>query len=255
MRMRILLGLLLSAAVSSLWATTIIVDAKANIFLAGQSSSLTEGQGQIPTLYPYAVSSALPYVVLNFTSTSGTVACSPGSTCSAAGTEGTSVYSTSVTNVSSWPTVTAGYNGISGISMTGRIMFLVGVYLPAPYTPTPGSHPASLSYSSTFGDANNPNAQTDFHPLIGQTFFMGDGLANNLTGSPAQHFYVPAGATRLFLGFADQYTDHPGAYADNWGSLTVTTSGPGGAVPEPTTVVLVSTALAGLLWSLRKRAA
>ncbi len=64
-------------------------------------------------------------------------------------------------------------------------------------------------------------------------FFVGDGLTG--TGSGAtQVFHVPAGATRVFFGFADAYQfgnpiSPPGYYDDNVGELDVefdVTSGP-----------------------------
>ena len=47
---------------------------------------------------------------------------------------------------------------------------------------------------------------------------MGDGKART--------FRIPAGATRLYLGFADayQYQGEPGWYDNNGGKLTVTVS-------------------------------
>ena len=82
--------------------------------------------------------------------------------------------------------------GLSGIKYIGRTMFLIGVFLDGA-EPT-GTAPATLDYSVT-----SPLALT-VSPLLRQLFFIGDGLG---TGGANQHFMVPTGATRLFLGFAD----------------------------------------------------
>jgi hypothetical protein len=81
-----------------------------------------------------------------------------------------------------------------------------------------GAEPAS--------PAPTPLNLTDFSftrlaPQIAQQFFIGDGLTGTGSGSP-QHFVVPPGATRLFLGFADGFGDCVGWYGDNSGSVTGT---------------------------------
>jgi hypothetical protein len=56
-------------------------------------------------------------------------------------------------------------------------------------------------------------------PEVGQTFLIGDGRG--------RAFRVPGGATRVFLGFADAYSDghfyqgNPGYYGNNGGHLCV----------------------------------
>jgi hypothetical protein len=70
-------------------------------------------------------------------------------------------------------------------------MFLTGVFLgPA----NPGAAPSTIDYTTLSSNA------LSFNPLLGQVFFIGDGLG---TGSIVQQFFVPSGATRLFFGFAD----------------------------------------------------
>jgi hypothetical protein len=58
-------------------------------------------------------------------------------------------------------------------------------------------------------------------PLIQQTFFIGNGRTSS---GAVQTFHVPAGATRLYLGFADavSFVGTPCCYGDNSGSLTAT---------------------------------
>ena len=104
-------------------------------------------------------------------------------------------------------------DGISGYA--GPEGALTGVFLsdaildtePAPltldFTPTGiGTHFATLS------------------PLIGQVFYIGDGVKNN---GETQTFITPKGATRLALGVPDGFLfdGEPGAYDDNDGSYLV----------------------------------
>ncbi|MCL6546715.1 MAG: PEP-CTERM sorting domain-containing protein, partial [Bryobacteraceae bacterium] len=89
-----------------------------------------------------------------------------------------------------------------------------------------------------------------FSPALGQMFFIGDGQGTGGT----QTFKIPVGATRLFLGFADGPPEfgnappgiptNPGAYHDNWGSLTLSIEE--SLIPEPTTFLLMGLGLAGL---------
>ena len=97
--------------------------------------------------------------------------------------------------------------GISGIDFEHNQMFLVGVFL------TDAAPGASAPLILHFGKGYE---FTDLEPLIGQEFFIGDGVG---------HAYrAPAGATRLFLGFADAegFQGAPGIYSNNLGELTVT---------------------------------
>ena len=112
------------------------------------------------------------------------------------------------------------YGGISGIEDDNRFGFLVGVFTPAGGCTAPAPPFVNFTYSS-----GNPS----FSPLLCQTFFVGDGLTGNGTGT-VQRFIIPVGATAVYLGFADgsgaQGT--PGYYDDNTGSMTatVTSAGP-----------------------------
>jgi hypothetical protein len=107
------------------------------------------------------------------------------------------------------------YGGISGIIDRRHGMFLVGVFL----TNDPPSNlaPTRLDFSKREGFRT-------LAPVIGQTFFIGDGRDRS--------FNVPSGATRLFLGFADAYSSgesalqgnyqgRPGYYDNNGGQLCV----------------------------------
>ena len=99
-------------------------------------------------------------------------------------------------------------------------MYLVGVFLDNTEPSDPA--PAPLDVTS----ADNTAV---FAPVLRQVFFIGDGLT--ATGV-VQRFDVPAGATRLFLGFADAFTflGNPGFYNDNAGALTATFQITGGGI-------------------------
>ena len=106
------------------------------------------------------------------------------------------------------------YGGISGIEDSHATMFLVGVFLGP--NGQPQTAPASL-------DVSNANSAASTSPLIGQQFFIGNGQTKMKT---LQEFDVPAGATSLYLGFAEnfEFSHHdrlPGFYTDNGGKLSV----------------------------------
>jgi hypothetical protein len=79
-----------------------------------------------------------------------------------------------------------------------------------------------------FNDGSQGGIKTDFEvlqPLIGQVFFVGDGLTGTGTGKH-QLFLVPPTATHLYLGYVDTCSSSgyasPGCYFDNGGSITAT---------------------------------
>jgi uncharacterized repeat protein (TIGR01451 family) len=85
-------------------------------------------------------------------------------------------------------------NGIGGID-NAPVNALVGVFLDDS-TPQAGTEPEAWDYSRVSGLRD-----TSFQlPALKQPFFIGNGVA---AGSDRQSFYVPAGATRLFLGVMD----------------------------------------------------
>ena len=108
----------------------------------------------------------------------------------------------------------------SGYDATDYTGALVGVFLE---DTLPTSAPPPLRFYVT--DSSQGGIQTDFttlSPLIGQVFFIGDGLTGTGTGS-VQTFQVPATATRLFLGYVDSCSasgkTSPGCYTDNGGAI------------------------------------
>jgi uncharacterized protein (TIGR03437 family) len=99
-------------------------------------------------------------------------------------------------------------------------MFMVGVFLDdlVPKNPAPPRL-----------DFTNNESFTTLAPLIGQTFFVGDGLTGTGVGT-RQQFVVPAAATRLFLGIADanEWQGDPSWYFDNGGAFTAVVEISGG---------------------------
>jgi hypothetical protein len=129
-------------------------------------------------------------------------------------------------------------------------MFLIGVFLGATL---PASQVASIGDYGT-GAVVSPT-QAVYTPLVGQTFYIGDGMTGNQTGVQ-QQFIVPVGATRLFLGFADamSFVGQAAMYNDNGGSLNVNLQivPAAASTPEPGSVALMAFGLAALLIGRRK---
>jgi hypothetical protein len=131
-------------------------------------------------------------------------------------------------NTTSWEV--AGYGSLSGIVAPNQ-GWLVGVFL-ASGGPS-GTAPPMLDFYST------GTSFSSLSPQLDQTFFVGDGLTGDGTGT-VQHFVVPAGATQLFLGIADSnsWGGSCGHYDDNDGffqaTFTIT------SVPEPACLGIIS---------------
>jgi hypothetical protein len=124
-------------------------------------------------------------------------------------------------------------NGISDIK--APVNALVGLFL-GDGQPNLNQAPVLLDFSK----ARSRN-YTVLSPLLQQVFFMGDGLTSSLV---AQTIVAPAGATRLYLGTMDGY-----GWNDNTGFFEVTLVDP---VPEPATMLLLGSGLAGLYGFRRK---
>jgi hypothetical protein len=215
------------------------VNAYDDIYAAGSQSALAGGSGSQTGAVPGSISVAgSTYVTLNAI---GSATINAGGNFNdpdgfAAGT------STSIET---------GYGSISGITAPGR-GYLVGVFV-GPGGPT-GAAPASLTYTT----ADTEDASYD--PLLDQVFFIGDGLTGDGTGTN-QEFYVPTGATELYLGISDAsgYDGAPNCYADNFGGYSVTytdtttSSTPPSAVPEPSSLLLLATGALSAAGTLRRR--
>jgi hypothetical protein len=147
--------------------------------------------------------------------------------------------------------------GISGIRLDSGSGFLSGVFV-SNTTPT-NPAPTRLLFTN---NGSSGEIATDFaslSPFLDQQFFIGDGLTGNGSGA-IQKFYVPIGATYLYLGFDDgySYSGSPGAYFDNSGALSVSFQAFGSSVPEPGTYALLGSlglTGAGLLRRRRVRKA
>jgi hypothetical protein len=137
-----------------------------------------------------------------------------------------------------------GAGSISGIAAPGQ-GFLVGVFI-GPGGPS-GPAPAALDFVTT--------SFTSLSPMIDQTFFIGDGLTGDGSGT-AQTFVVPTGATELYLGISDalNYSGAPGAYFDNFGTFdVVATDAPDPSAPEPSSFLLFGTGILGMAGMLRRK--
>lgn len=176
--------------------------ATANIFGAGYGDAPAPaggGGGTLPPGWRLPTGSAR---VVTFPRIAGTVTPVQG-TEPYKGARGTAADNT---DVSSW-------RGISGIVDRGNGMFLVGVFLADGEPALPAPSRLDFTAKEDFGN---------IAPLIGQTFFIGDGAD--------RRYEVPASATRLYVGFADSYNGEyfqgqPGYYDNNAGRLEVVASG------------------------------
>jgi hypothetical protein len=213
--------------------TTVSVPATANIYGAGFGSPPGPnggGGGVLPTLFNVSGGTT----TLTITGVSGSVTFDNITPVAPNAADGGTSYS-ALTQLSS-------YNSLSGITYTGRTVFLVGVFLNA--SAPSGTAPATLSYNDTSAGGSS------FSPVLQQVFFVGDGLDAN---AAIQTFSVPTGATRFYLGFADSWngssvTGPPGDYSDNGGSLNVTIT----AIPEPATgSLLLGFGALGAVWLRR----
>jgi hypothetical protein len=231
------LALLSLAIVVPVQAGLIDVPATSNIFGAGLASVPPAPNGG--TLPPGVAFTAGSVLYFTFNPVTGSVSFwAGGGSFGPEGEDGPG-NSTGITGY--------GGNSVSGIGFDTRQMFLTGVFL----GPSVGSAPSSIDYTTLAS-----NAPT-FSPLLGQVFFIGDGLG---TGPVTQRFYVPDSSTRLFFGFADGVTGFgslgspvgPGQYNDNTGSISVTYDLI--STPEPLSFLLVGAGIAALAFVRRRLA-
>jgi hypothetical protein len=212
-----------------------VVSATSDVFDAGESTPSTGGT--VPTAIALPSNSQF----LEFPSVTGTVQASGGWP-----VNGPDGFLQS-TNIYAYP-----QTGISGIR-ADTAMFLAGVFL-TDLAMTPGDEPQRLNFTASTGIGSD---FTSLSPALGQIFFIGDGQTS---GSVLQQFNVPAGATRLFLGFADA-VDFGGAngafqgnYGGNSGSFDVGYGITARPTPEPGTLALLAAGVVGLIgYGTRRR--
>ena len=175
-------------------ATT--VDARANIYLAGQAVDPvdTPSQGVLPTAITLAEAGSIRFDVVE-----GKVGCA-GSLSN--GADGGDCVDPS-TNVSA-------SNGYSAMRSSNRSLFLAGVFPVAP----------DAAVEVEAGVAPEADTSERIEPKANQVFLIGDGRT---VDGALQTFVKPQGATTLFVGFADAFgfVGAPDAYDDNVGRLRV----------------------------------
>jgi hypothetical protein len=172
-------------------AASALVDGRADIYSSSQPRANPERGGVLPTRVTLpAGATSIEHVA------TGEVGCGTGEP--SAGPAG-GTCAGGVTNIEA-------ADGISGIVDRTRTQFLVGVFLAghAPSAPAP-------NLDVTPGQ---PGEAASRAPALGQTFYLG---ASATTA-------IPAGATELYLGFADgwSFQGAPSHYADNTGGFRVT---------------------------------
>jgi hypothetical protein len=234
-------GILSAAAVPSALADSATVNSMDNIYAAGGQTVVGPlGEG----LSPQDLSISSGVTSYTFTA-SGTITLNNGGGNQSNDPDGqdAGVVGTSFNT---------GFGSISGITAPGQ-GYLVGVFVDG--TPS-GPAPSPLVFATT--------NFTTLSPLLDQVFFIGDGLTGDGTGS-AQTFFVPTGATDLYLGISDSYfygnapdgsfaAGTPGSYGDNVGNFNVTATAQGGVLtPEPSSLLLFGTGILGMAAMLRRK--
>lgn len=216
----------------------VVVSGQANIFGSGFGDAPAPaggGGGVIPV--ESAITVAGP-AILTFSSVTGLVQCAAAAAPNGpdGGTE-----ATGNTDILSW-------RDVSGVVHPNRTMFLMGVFRDANPGNAGGTPPTRLNFL-------HPESFLTLAPELNQSFFIGDGRTDDTNA--IQTFIVPAGATRLFLGFADAFdfgnpTALPGFYSDNTGQVVADFTF--STVPEPSTLLLVLGAVGGG-WLARRKIA
>jgi hypothetical protein len=226
----------------------VTVDSKSNIYASGLASTAGIGPNGPGLLPPFVTLPSGVGRVLQFSSVSGTVSYNNVDAPSPYlgqynGPDGGAVWFADANFPSNFLTTSSPpglisplegspttfyvdmdpFGGISGMTLfestpaDRRVMFLAGVFLTD--APPAAPAPASLDFSSTAIG----RSFTTLSPLLQQTFYIGDGLTGEGSGS-TQSFLVPDGATRLFLGIVDgsYFVGGPDYYDNNAGTFSAT---------------------------------
>lgn len=186
-----------SCVASSAFAAVLTVSGMDTIFGAGLDEP--PGGGALPSSYSFA---AAPGQSVEFISVVGTVG-SGGYRFGPDG-EGTATFATAMDS----------HLGLSGI-LAGTSFFLVGVFLDD--TAPNGAAPPSLDFRPGGLGPDFPSLS----PLIGQTFYIGDGRTGQGGTGTLQTIAVPPTATRLFLGLRMASSTALGFSADRQATSTI----------------------------------
>jgi len=200
--------------------STVTVDAAANIYGAGQKSAPGPGGGELPPFV--VVPKHTKCITVTAVTGSDTANCASGEGCITIDNnehEGTHWNDPDGTGAYPPTTSNTGYNSVSGITAPYG-GYLVGLFTTG--KKPKGATPPALDFTTGSG-----TSFTSLAPLLNQTFFVGDGLTGDGSGT-VQTFAVPPKAKALYLGISDAcgFNGGPGCYIDNVGSYTetVTTS-------------------------------
>ncbi len=198
MRRQATIGLVMLGGIAAGAAADVVnVDARAAIFDAGRAAPTLDGL--LPPMLE--IPDGADYVTLE--QVTGLVRAHP--VLQWAGPDGNST-TVNDTDINS-------YMGISGL-VHPRTLPLVAVFLNEGEPENPA--PARLDFYGIGSDF------AELSPQMQQTYFVGDGLAFDGEGYVSQKFWIPEGATRIYLGLADAgyFTGDPTAYCDNEGSFS-----------------------------------
>ena len=221
MRTSLVLSSVLAASVCSAadaTPTAVTVSAMANIYGAGQTNP--PGGGLLPPsvmLRHHDLCVTFSKVRGSLRHTRGAQPCPKADRCITIDyNEREKTHLNDPDGVGAYPTQSSstGYKSISGITAPFA-GYLVGVFV-GKHGPK-GPAPAALDFTTGAG-----TGFTTLAPALDQTFFVGDGLTGDDTGT-RQTFTVPEDAALLYLGISDAagFNGPPGAYADNEGDFTV----------------------------------
>jgi hypothetical protein len=189
-------GLSCAVAQAAGASTTLTVKGTSDIYSAGLPTADKDRGGTLPPSVPVT-----PGAKITIVSTSGKTGCC-GTSSTMWGPEGGNQFN---------GTTVAPARGISGIRHASKEMFVVGLF--ASGTPPSGTGPKAL-------DVTLAASAASVAPALYQVFYIGAGKTE---AGDKLVIKAPAGATRLYLGFADAsaFNGTPGAYGDNPGKVTI----------------------------------